>query len=546
MRPWYTADRLVGGIVIFSEDITERRQTRAELDELRNILAAAESVAGIGSWKWDLATQKVTWSDEMYHLFGIDRQSFDGDVTKVINDRIHPDDIEAVNRSNLSTLEDHNPMPLEYRIVLPNGIERVVWAEGRLIHDKDSGAPIALVGYVQDITERKRIEAEQARLEEQLRQAQKMESIGRLAGGVAHDFNNQLTVIQLYSDWLHSSMAKDDPLLPKVVQIRRAAEHAASLTRQLLAFSRKQVLRPVTLDLNDLVANLQKMLGRLIGEDIILSTNLEPGLWPVQADRGQIEQVIMNLVVNARDAMPTGGVLTIETSNVILDELIKASHLDAPLGPCVMLSVTDTGLGMDAATQKQIFEPFFTTKAQGKGTGLGLATVHGIVNQSGGTIYVYSEPGQGATFKIYLPARGDVVASLTDSIAVKMAPQGHETILLVEDEAALRDLVRETLQEMGYSVLEAGDGRTALELVEQQTTPIDLLLTDVVMPQMSGRELAQVLTARWPAMKVLFMSGYMDDKAMRQELLTAQVNFLAKPFTRSTLASKVRDVLDKA
>ncbi|MCA9968581.1 MAG: response regulator, partial [Anaerolineales bacterium] len=395
-----------------------------------------------------------------------------------------------------------------------------------------------------DITDRRRAEAQQAVLEEQLRQAQKMESIGRLAGGVAHDFNNQLTIIQIYGELMRAKMAAGDPLLPKLDQIIQAGQHAAGLTRQLLAFSRKQVLAPVILNLNELVAQLQKMLGRLIGEDILLATMLQPDLWSVTADPGQIEQVIMNLVLNARDAMPTGGMVTIETSNVFLDEDTAGVHLDAPHGPCVMLAVTDTGYGMDEATQQQIFEPFFTTKQVGKGTGLGLAIVHGIIKQSEGAIFVYSEPGQGSTFKIYLPASAQAAGAEAAGKARAALPRGSETILLVEDETAVRELVHLTLQEIGYDVLEARNGREALALAAQHPRPIDLLLTDVVMPEMSGREVAQRLKARQPALKVIFMSGYMDDAVVRHGLLLGQVQFLSKPFARSALATKVREVLD--
>ncbi len=402
-----------------------------------------------------------------------------------------------------------------------------------------------MVVVVKDITERKQAEAEQAQLEEQLRQAQKMESIGRLAGGVAHDFNNQLTVIQIYSDLIRERMASGDPLIPKVEQIRQAGERASGLTRQLLAFSRKQMLQPVVLNLNELVSNLKKMLGRLIGEDITFSAVLQPNLWSVKADPGQIEQVIMNLVVNARDAMPTGGMLTIETSNFIFDEWITNTHLDAPVGPCVILAVSDTGHGMDEETQKQIFEPFFTTKQPGQGTGLGLATVHGIIKQSGGSIFVYSEPDQGTTFKVCLPANENVAEQKDDTSLAAILQEGQETILLVEDEDALRELVRMTLEELGYTVLEAGNAGQALGLVEQYQASIDLLLTDVVMPNMSGRELAQELVTQRQGLKILFMSGYMDDAVVRHGLLTAEVNFLPKPFSRTVLAAKVREALEK-
>jgi two-component system cell cycle sensor histidine kinase/response regulator CckA len=397
----------------------------------------------------------------------------------------------------------------------------------------------------EDITARKQAEEARTELEEQLRQSQKMESIGRLASGVAHDFNNLLTVIQGYSTLMQARLPNGDPQMEMLDQIRLASERAAALTRQLLAFSRQQILTPAVLDLNELVANLHKMLGRLIGEDITLSMALQPELWSITADPGQIEQVIMNLVVNARDAMPTGGRLTIETGNVHLDDRYAQTHLEAPTGPCVLLAVTDTGHGMDEPTQVRIFEPFFTTKEAGKGTGLGLATVYGIVRQSGGHITVHSEPGQGATFKIYLPAGPTVPEELAEPRFHLVSRGGSETILLVEDEETVCDLVRRVLQAEGYTLLEAQRGDEALSLAGQHPGQIDLLITDVVMPQMSGRELAEQLKALRPQLKVLFMSGYTDDTVVRHGILTADIEFLPKPFSPGKLASKVREVLDK-
>ena len=402
------------------------------------------------------------------------------------------------------------------------------------------------ISFVRDISDRKKAENTQVRLEQQLLQSQKMESIGRLAGGVAHDFNNLLTVIQGYCDLMEEDLPHGNPLLEELGQIRLASQRAATLTRQLLAFSRKQILSPSILTLNDLVTNLRKMLERLIGEDITLTTTLDPDLRPIIADPGQIEQVIMNLVINARDAMPIGGTLIIETSNIDLDQNYATTHPEAPAGPCALLTVTDTGCGMDEITQARIFEPFFTTKEAGKGTGLGLATAYGIIKQSGGEITVTSRLGYGTTFQILLPATTSVASDQADPHMHTAASGGSETILLVEDDALVRSLVRTVLRNEGYTLLEAADGREALVIASQHPGSIDLLLTDVVMPQMSGRELAEQLRQTRRQIKVLFMSGYTDDAVVRHGLLMARVEFLAKPFSRLKLAAKVREVLDKA
>jgi PAS domain S-box-containing protein len=402
-----------------------------------------------------------------------------------------------------------------------------------------------VITFVHDISDRKKAEETQARLEQQLLQSQKMESIGRLAGGVAHDFNNLLTVIQGYCALMEEELPPESALLEELGQIQLASERAAALTRQLLAFSRKQILSPVVLDLNDLVANLRKMLERLISEDIALTTQLAPSLRPVIADPGQIEQVIVNLAINARDAMPTGGTLIIETGNLDLDQSYAATHPEAPTGACVMLTVTDTGYGMDARTQARIFEPFFTTKEAGKGTGLGLATVYGIVKQSGGEINVASELNRGTTFQIVLPASAIATSDQVDQQPHPAATGGSETILLVEDEPLVRELVRAVLRNEGYTILEAADGREALRIAGQHHGPIDLLVTDVVMPEMSGRELAEQLSLAGQPLKVLFMSGYTDDAVVRHGLRVARVHFLAKPFSPLRLAAKVREVLDQ-
>jgi PAS domain S-box-containing protein len=393
------------------------------------------------------------------------------------------------------------------------------------------------VYFILDRTERKL-------LEDQLRQAQKMEAIGRLAGGIAHDFNNLLTIINGYGQLALSRAEPQNSVRPALEEILKAGERAASLTRQLLAFGRRQVLVPQPLDLNAIVRNMDNMLRRLIGEDVDLACILIDSLATIKADPGQIEQVIMNLAINARDAMPRGGKLTIETANANLDQAYTRSHAEVQPGPYVMLAVSDTGTGMDAETQAHIFEPFFTTKEKGKGTGLGLSTVFGIVRQSGGNIWVYSEPGHGSTFKVYLPCVEETpgarrrVARDTRSLA------GTETILVVEDEEAVRSLVREILQANGYQILEASSGEEALAVLKQNTKPIQLLLTDVIMPTMSGKELAESLKSLHREMRVLYMSGYTDNAIIHHGVLDSGTAFIQKPFTPDSLLRKVREVMN--
>ena len=395
------------------------------------------------------------------------------------------------------------------------------------------GSVIAL----RDITERRQLAS-------QLAQVQKLEAIGRLAGGIAHDFNNLLGVVTGFSDLALESLEPETPLYSRIEEVKKAGERGISLTRQLLAFSRQQVLEPRVLCLSDIVSDTVNMLQRVLGEDIVMSTLLAPQLGSVKADPSQIEQVLMNLAVNARDAMPTGGKLTIETSNIYLDEAYVQQHVVGQPGPYVLLAVSDTGVGMDAATQARVFEPFYTTKEKGKGTGLGLSTVYGIVKQSGGYIWLYSEPGRGTTFKIYLP-RVDGVAE-EELIREKHAavPAGGETVMLLEDEPALRELVREWLTGAGYTVLEAKSGAEALEISQSHAGSIHLLLTDVVMPGMSGRELAERLTRSRPDMRVLYVSGYTNNAIVHHGVLELGVAFLQKPFTRATLAQKLRETLD--
>jgi PAS domain S-box-containing protein len=403
------------------------------------------------------------------------------------------------------------------------------------VHD-EAGRIVNYIAVKQDTTA-------QAQLEEQLRQSQKLEAIGQLAGGVAHDFNNLLTVIGGYSSILLGKLPADSPHRASVEEIKKAGDRAGALTRQLLAFSRKQILQPKVLNLNTVVTDLEKMVRRLIGEDIDVLTIKSPVLGQIRADPGQIEQVLLNLIVNARDAMPQGGKLTIETRNVILSEE-AAQRRAAPAGSYVTFSVSDTGQGMDAAIQPRIFDPFFTTKGSGKGTGLGLATVYGIVKQSGGHIWVYSEVGSGSVFKIFLPRLDQPPESELEAVA-KEVPHGTELILLVEDEDQVRAILQHILEEQGYHVLAASNGAEALVLAQEPNRDIRLMITDVVMPQMGGRELAEQILVTRPLLPVLFMSGYTDDAIVRLGLLDQKINFIQKPFDSAAVARKVREVLDQ-
>jgi PAS domain S-box-containing protein len=401
-----------------------------------------------------------------------------------------------------------------------------------------------MLGVATDITQRKRAEEALRESEEMFRQAQKMDSIGTLAGGIAHDFNNLMTAVTGYSELVLRKMPGADPLRLKVEEIRKAGERAALLTRQLLAFSRKQMLKPVVLDLNTVITGMGKMLPRLIGEDIDLRFDLHVSLGQVEADPGQMGQVLMNLVVNARDAMPAGGCLTVKTENIEFTGRAAKRHMVLDSGSYVVLSVTDNGVGMDADTQSHIFEPFFTTKEVGKGTGLGLATVYGIVKQSGGSVWVYSELGKGTIFRIYLPRVDAIAAEEEHENAPQPVAKGDETILLVEDEDMVRDLAKDILEDYGYSVLIAANGGEGLRVCREFDGDIHLIITDVVMPQMSGPEMAESVQVLRPETSVLYMSGFTDDAVVRHGVLTEDMCFIQKPFSAESLAFKVREILD--
>ncbi len=394
------------------------------------------------------------------------------------------------------------------------------------------------IAFVSDISQRKH-------LEEQLLHAQKMEAVGRLAGGVAHDFNNMLTVISGYNRMILDELSAMDPLRGYAEEILKAADRAGALTNQLLAFSRRQIMQPRVISVNTVVGQTEKMLHRLIGEDVELVMRLGAGVGNIKADPGHVEQAVVNLAVNARDAMPLGGRLTIETENVHLDEHYARTHMGVSPGDFVLIAVSDTGHGMDAETRRRIFEPFFTTKEKGKGTGLGLATVYGMIKQTGGDIWVYSEPGRGTTFKLYFPRVAEPTSDSADGDASLAKRAGGETVLVVEDEKAVRDLTVHMLQQLGYVILTASSGTEALEIGQAHEGTINLLLTDVVMPGMSGRKLADQLLEQRPGTKVLFLSGYTENTVVHHGVLDAGVNFLPKPFSRENLARKLREVLAK-
>jgi two-component system cell cycle sensor histidine kinase/response regulator CckA len=490
-------------------------------------------------WVYDLETLSfLAINDAAVHSYGYSREEF---LNMTIKDIRPAEDV---------------PILLDNLTKVFSGLDEAgVWQhrkkDGTIIDAEITSYPLhfaerrAELVLSNDITKRKQTEEALRRSEEQLRQAQKMEAVGKLAGGIAHDFNNLVTVINGHTALSMRRLGQDDPLYHKLEIIKQAGERAASLTRQLLAFSRKQILQPKVLDLNHVVFETNQILQRLIGEDIDLLIGLMPDLGKVKADPGQIEQVLMNVSVNARDAMPKGGKLTIETANVYIDEGYASRHLSIRPGRYVMLAVSDTGCGMDAQTQQRIFEPFFTTKEVGKGTGLGLSTVYGIVRQSGGSIWVYSELGRGTTFKIYLPCVDSPTEEFKVSSAETKAQLGTETVLLVEDEEMVREMTREILQESGYRVIEAKHGHEALLVAEQYNGPIHLMLSDVVMPQMSGRELAEQLSPLRREMKVLYMSGYTDDAIVHHGVLDEGMAFIEKPFTPNALARKLREVLNE-
>jgi PAS domain S-box-containing protein len=521
-------------ILTLAIETTARKRQEDRLRSSEAGLSRAQRMANLGSWEQDLESGELQLSDDACRIFGM-RPEESRTTMETLLSRVHPEDQAPVRETIQKAPARGGCSQIDHRIILPDGTERFLRQYIEPL-ENDAG-PSRLLGTVQDVTEYKH-------LEEKFRRAQRLEGIARLAGGMAHDFNNLLVVINGYAEMILSEMKAGDPSRDQAQEIVNAGNRAAALTRQLLAFSRKQIMRPRAIDLDGLLAGLEKMLRRLIREDIEIKRNFAPELWRVKADPDQVEQVVMNLVVNARDAMPKGGVLTIGTSNVELGEHEVGGFLDLKPGRYVSLTVTDTGTGMTAETKRRLFEPFFTTKLLGEGTGLGLSMVYGIVKQHGGDVSFYSEPGLGSTFKIYWPATDQPIDSAARPAEPPAPHHGNETILLVEDEEKVRDLVRQMLLAQGYAVLETRRCSDAVEVVGKHDGPIDLLLTDVVMPQMSGPELAEQVAALRPGIKVVFMSGYPGGITSERGMFDPAAFLLQKPFTMDALGRILRQVLD--
>lgn len=540
-----TESVVIGGrrhVVAALQDVTERRLLEMKLQKNLDLLNSISGAAMIGGWELDVDSMEGTWSDEMYRIFELPFGQ-KPHINDAIHTYYHPDDQPLIADAIRKAIERREPYDLEIRFITAR--KRSLWVRALGKPIIENGKTKRLVGVFQDITDRKAAEEQRDQLEGQLQQAMKMEAVGRLAGGVAHDFNNLLTGIAGYTNLLLSHLSFDDPMAGDLREIQNATQSAVELARQLLIFSRKQLIEPRVLNLNDLVQRLHKMLVRLIGEDIELSANLCRDLGYAKVDAGQFEQILVNLVVNARDAMPDGGKLVIETANLSVDAAKSDPRLNMQPGSYVTLTITDTGIGMSRETKSHLFEPFFTTKPKGRGTGLGLATIYGAVKQSGGNIEVFSEEGKGASFRISLPRVPEITEQVKEENSLNSGMRGgNETILLVEDEHIVRELAIKVLGRLGYKVLQAPDGAQALAVASEYKDPIHLLLTDVVMPGINGRQLADRLAIIHPEMKILYTSGYTEDAIAHHGVIEEHLNFLGKPYSPQSLAKKIRGLLD--
>ncbi len=530
--------------VAVKRDISDRLRWEEALQESERDLREAERLAHVGHWRWDCRGGVLDWSNEMQKMWGIDPERTQVELAEAIQTRLHPDDRAMFEEELAAAMRGRTPRVLTYRVVRPDGEVRTLLATPGEPKKDDDGVLLQLSGAVQDITDLRRAEEERSSLLAQLAHAQKMESVGRLAGGVAHDFNNMLGVIMARASLAQRALPPGHRVLSHLQEIEEAARRSTALTSQLLAFARKQVIMPRVLPLNETIENLLKMLRRLVGEDVLLEWKPQQELWPVLMDPGQVDQVLANLAVNARDAMPQGGTLTISTENVHA----PAPAFETPHGPhageYVRIDVRDNGSGMDAETREHVFEPFFTTKETGKGTGLGLATVYGIVQQNKGWIDVETAPGRGTRFSIYLPCNREARPVPAEE-PIAPLQRGNGTVLLVEDEASVLEVGELLLQELGYSVLIAKGGAEAIELASRHEGPIHLLMTDVVMPGLNGKAVSEAVAMLRPGIKVLFTSGYTADVIGTHGLLSPDIHFLEKPYQLESVAAAVREALLK-
>lgn len=537
--PVYDTDGNPVGVLGIARDITERKQAENSLKESEKRYKSAQRLGHVGNWEYDISNQTFWGSDQAKSIYGFDPESDNFTAEEVENCII---DRERVHQALEDLIERGIPYNLEFEIRPISGpSSRIIRSIAEVERNTD-GNPLKIDGVIQDISLQKKAEDEKLELERQLRQSQKMEAVGQLAGGVAHDFNNMLSVIQGYSEIVMDQLEPASSILPAMQQIHKAAVHSADITRQLLAFARKQTIAPKVLDVNETIEGMLKMLRRLIGENITLTWQPGANLWPIKIDPTQIDQILANLCVNARDAIAGVGDISVETRNITLDSTYSHSFPEFSSGDYVRISVTDNGCGIPKDILPRIFEPFFTSKQIGEGTGLGLATVYGAVHQNKGFINAYSEPGKGTTFTIHLPRYADI-ENTSDQPHEEQVVGGNETILLVEDETAILDMTTILLERLGYTVVKATTPGEALRLVENMDQKIDLLLTDLIMPEMNGRELADRILALRPEIRFFFMSGYTANIIADQGVLDQGIAFLQKPFTRKELAAKIRTVL---
>lgn len=531
----------ISNILEVAYEITQEQDLRQALRKSEARLRQAQKLANIGHWELDLQTNELFWSDEIFNIFEVDPRQFDASYETFLA-RMHPDDREKVHTAYTDSLENRMPYEIDHRLLLSDGRIKHVQERCKTYYDTQ-GEQIRSLGTVQDITARKNIEAENERLQQQFNQMQKMEAIGRLAGGVAHDYNNISSIIMGYSEIALNKLVPTDPMHKYFTKIFDAAQRSSEVTRQLLAFARQQTISPKLIDLNKALAYLLKMLGRLVGENIKIVFLPDTDTWPVKVDPSQIDQIMMNLCVNARDSIADVGKVTIETRNTSFNEAYCSIHMGFVPGDYVLLSISDDGNGIAPENMEKVFEPFFTTKEIGKGTGLGLATVYGIVKQNNGFMNLYSELGGGTVFKIYLPRHSGQAEHINRRESVEIPASRGETVLFVEDDASILELGKTILSSLGYKILFAGSPNVAIQEAKDHEGIIDLLITDVIMPEMNGRVLSKRLMNFYPRIKTLFISGYTANVIADRGVLQDDVSFLSKPFSIEELAVKIRKIL---